>query len=373
MAKLLKILMLEDSEDDAGLVSLALERDDIPFEFKRVETKKDYVHSIDNFQPDVILSDHSLPQFNSIDALKIYNEKELEIPFILVTGSVSEEFAVNIIKQGADDYILKNNLTRLSSAIYSALSKHQAELEKQETFKELEIQNQKLIKINDELDSFVYSLSHNIRSPICSLIGIVNLMEKEFQLNSDIAEYFQMITQSISKLDNTLNDIIEHAHNRNDIVTYSKIDLQKLVKGVVEALQYENKSDLVVLNIEVLEPLHFYSDAYRVTILLRNIISNAIRYSDESKANPVINITIEVKKKNCSIVVEDNGQGIGQTLIPKVFDMFFRANEKSQGAGLGLYVTREIVNRLNGNIELSSIVNEGTRVVVVLPNKILDK
>ena len=105
MAKLLKILMLEDSEDDAGLVSLALERDDIPFEFKRVETKKDYVHSIDNFQPDVILSDHSLPQFNSIDALKIYNEKELEIPFILVTGSVSEEFAVNIIKQGADDYI----------------------------------------------------------------------------------------------------------------------------------------------------------------------------------------------------------------------------------------------------------------------------
>ena len=123
----LKILILEDSAEDVSLMERELKRSGIEFMSKVVKTRQDYESAIHEFNPDVILSDHSLPQFNSIEAMKIWKEHRLAtglmIPFILITGSVSEEFAVQCIKAGADDYILKDRLKRLPASILSALEK----------------------------------------------------------------------------------------------------------------------------------------------------------------------------------------------------------------------------------------------------------
>src|ERR1041385_1148659 len=116
MSKELRILMLEDLEDDAGLLDRALTKEKIAFTRMRVDTREEFIDALHSFGPDLILSDHALPQFNSIEALKIVQETNLEIPFIIVTGSVSEEFAVNCIKKGVDDYVLKSNLSRLHLA-----------------------------------------------------------------------------------------------------------------------------------------------------------------------------------------------------------------------------------------------------------------
>src|SRR4051812_12985285 len=110
MEQLLKILHIEDNEADAGLVNHALKNGELNFVTKIVETKEDYELALSEFKPDVVLSDHSLPQFNSMEALQIFKSLGLIIPFILITGSVSEDFAVKSIKEGADDYILKNSL-----------------------------------------------------------------------------------------------------------------------------------------------------------------------------------------------------------------------------------------------------------------------
>src|SRR5258708_27849275 len=110
MPKELRILMLEDLEDDAGLLDRALSKEKIAFTRIRVDNREEFVHALDTFGPDLILSDHALPQFNSIEALKIVQESKSEIPFIIVTGSVSEEFAVTCIKKGVDDYVLKSKL-----------------------------------------------------------------------------------------------------------------------------------------------------------------------------------------------------------------------------------------------------------------------
>ncbi len=133
----LKILHLEDSPADAELVGRCLKRENIHSEIKIVDSKVDFQNGLKYFDPDVILCDHSLPQFNSSEALKIVRVRKSETPFILVTGAVSEEFAVNIIKEGADDYILKRNLTRLPSAITSALRQRRAESELQVTMQKL--------------------------------------------------------------------------------------------------------------------------------------------------------------------------------------------------------------------------------------------
>jgi len=121
MEKEIKILMLEDMEEDAGLIDEVLQAEKIVFSRVRVDTREEFTDALKKFRPDVVLSDHSLPSFNSIEALKICHENGLNLPFILVTGTVSEEFAVNCLKRGADDYVLKSNLTRLPMAIRYAL------------------------------------------------------------------------------------------------------------------------------------------------------------------------------------------------------------------------------------------------------------
>jgi len=127
MEKKLKILMIEDNPDDAELIQQFLKKEKEHCEFRLVMTEEDFISGLDEYHPDLILSDNTLPQFNATEALEIFRQRSLPIPFILVTGTVSEEFAANIIKLGADDYILKDRLTRLPSAIDAALQKKKSE------------------------------------------------------------------------------------------------------------------------------------------------------------------------------------------------------------------------------------------------------
>src|ERR1700704_2352989 len=128
----LRILMVEDVEGDAMLIDRVLLKDNIVFTRVRVESEEEFILALETFRPDVILSDHSLPQFSSLAALNIYLDRKLDIPFILVTGSVSEEFAVNSLKKGADDYVLKSNLSRLPMAIRYALRHRRQEKTRKE-------------------------------------------------------------------------------------------------------------------------------------------------------------------------------------------------------------------------------------------------
>lgn len=129
MKEALKILMLEDSMIDAELIQQFLLKEKPQCEFKLVMTQEDYLEALDTFQPDLILSDNTLPQFDAKAALDLFNQRSLHMPFILVTGTVSEEFAAGIIKLGADDYILKDRLARLPGAIDAALKKKRTESE----------------------------------------------------------------------------------------------------------------------------------------------------------------------------------------------------------------------------------------------------
>ncbi len=157
MDKPLKILILEDSVDDVELIARELKRGGIAFVFSVVNKKHEFTRALREMDPDVILSDHSLPQFNSIEALKIYQQYQRETntmaPFILITGTVSEEFAVQCIKAGADDYILKDRLKRLPSSIQSALEKARIERERMNFFNEI-ISNEAMMREAEQLAHF---------------------------------------------------------------------------------------------------------------------------------------------------------------------------------------------------------------------------
>ena len=131
MYPLLKILHLEDIPTDAELVERELKKGNIVFEKMVVDTKEDFVNALKEFSPDIIISDHSLPAFNSMEALKIVKNTGIKVPFILVTATVSEEFAVNVMQSGACDYILKDRLQRLPNAVLHAMDMYKLEEERQ--------------------------------------------------------------------------------------------------------------------------------------------------------------------------------------------------------------------------------------------------
>ena len=363
----LRILSLEDLEDDFYLITHALKKSGVDFIAKRVDSKEEFSNALDQFGAHVILCDHSLPQFNSNEALRIFHQRKLQIPFILVTGAVSEEFAVSSLKHGADDYVLKSNLARLPNVIENALKQKEAEREKIEAAQALARQNETLIKINKELDSFVYSISHNLRAPLMSVLGLLDLARNESN-NVVIHQYHEMMKSSVCKLDDTLKEILEYSRNARQGLIISEINFQKNINDNFERMQFMPGYERIRKEIFIEGDSRFYSDNYRLSLILNNLISNAIKYSDPSKESSFIQITIHLKPESVALTFKDNGIGIEQSYIQKVFNMFFRATEKNEGAGLGLYIVKEAVEKLGGTIELESQIGKGTVFRIELPN-----
>jgi signal transduction histidine kinase len=368
----LKILMLEDLPEDIGLIERILRKEGIKFESVYADTKEQYVKALDQFQPDVILSDHVLPQFNSVEALSICRKNLLNIPFILVTGTVSEEFAVSCLKQGADDYVLKSNLVRLPSAIVNALKQRNVEQKRKTAELTLRNQNEELVKINQELDSFVYSVSHNLRAPLMSVLGLLRLASIEIERTEHetkvLLSYFSMMEHSIHKLDETLKEILDYSRNARSAIKTEKVDLNNLLQEGFDRLKYHEGSDQIEKIIDFKSEVPFYSDMYRLTVVLHNLISNAIKYRDSHKSNQFIKVKVEINSAMARIEFCDNGIGIPAELLHKIYDMFFRATEKSEGAGLGLYIVKETVDKLGGRITVNSKYGLGTTFLLEIPN-----
>jgi signal transduction histidine kinase len=365
----IKILMLEDQEDDADLVKRALRKGGITFECIRVDDKASFEKALIEFKPDAILSDHSLPQFNSIEAIKIKQSISTSTPFILVTGAVSDEFAAQCIKLGADDYILKSNLSRLPASLKNALEYRTLERLRVEGEETLRQQNVQLNKANREIDSFVYSVSHNLRSPLSSILGLVNIARQEMETGkADMPNYLNLIEKSIKKLDETIKEILEYSQNDRVDITLESIDLKALIHDCLSRLQYLKGYDQITQQLNLSGSVPFYSDRFRVSIILMNLFSNSIKYQDEHKEHKLLRVKATLTAEKVTLEITDNGIGILPDRHDLVFKMFYRGTEKSDGAGLGLYIVKEVVEKLGGNVLLRSEPDLLTTFVVTLPN-----
>lgn len=363
-----RILCLEDDEADFELLNYALKKSGLEFISRRVDTREEYEQALDDFLPGLILSDHALPQFDSLEALKICRARFSLIPFILVTGAVSEEFAVNCLKLGASDYLLKSNLSRLRSAIDAALKNRKTEEEKQQAVEALATQNEALKKTNFELDSLVYSVSHNLRAPLMSVLGLLNLARQERDAKT-LRELHGMMEESIHRLDDTLHEILDFSRNARQEMTWPLVDIKHVLSDHLSRMQFMPGYAMMEITREVEDPVPFYSDPYRISLIVGNLISNAIKYLDVSRAKCWLRIAARVSREQLYLRFEDNGIGIAAEYLPAIFDMFYRATREHQGSGLGLFIVREALGKLGGKINVASEVGRGTTFEITIPNR----
>lgn len=228
-------------------------------------------------------------------------------------------------------------------------------------------QVEELKKVNFELDRFVYSVSHDLRAPLLSIKGLVNISEKESP-NTQLMKYLDMIRISVDKLDRFIMDILDYSRNSRLEVQQDEIDFKSMINEIINNMIHMEGYQHVLFSLEVELKDKFVSDKRRIEVILGNLISNAIKYQDLKKDTQNINILItESKAHQLQLIVQDNGVGIEEASQGKIFDMFYRASDRSKGAGLGLYIIKETVDKMNGSIELESKFGEYTKFIVTIP------
>lgn len=234
--------------------------------------------------------------------------------------------------------------------------------------KELLAANEELRKTNSELDRFVYSVSHDLRAPITSVLGLIHITQNE-QDPELRQQYFLLMENSLKRLDSFIHDIIDYSRNNRLESQPELIYFDELIEEVAASLRYMPDASTIELIRDFSVDVPFYTDRRRLKVILTNLISNAVRYYNPSQERPYIKFSVRTSEQQALLRVEDNGIGIEEMYLPKIFNMFFRAHQESKGSGLGLYIVKETVKKLEGNIKVHSTINSGTCFYITLPNQ----
>lgn len=222
---------------------------------------------------------------------------------------------------------------------------------------------------NAELDNFVYKVSHDLRAPLSSILGLVNLAKVPGN-DDDLREYIDIIGNKVEHLDSFISDVLSHSKNLKMEVAVQKIDLHGIINNTFHDLGYLAGTKEMIKHIKI-EGVDFHSDHWRISEIFRNLISNAIKYrAIDGSRQPEISIKIHVDNLRADISFADNGIGISEANLERIFEMFFRATEQSDGSGIGLYIVKNAVDKLGGQITVASRAGFGTRFNIVLPNRI---
>ena len=178
-----------------------------------------------------------------------------------------------------------------------------------------------------------------------------------------------MQEKTLHKLDTFIRDIVDHSRNARTPRQHEEIDFKKIIDESFEHFNFLDNLRNIRRKAAVNQTCPFYSDRGRIQIILNNLISNSIKYTDLHKAEPFISIEVTIDSQKATILVEDNGEGIRPEMQDRIFDMFVRATERSTGSGLGLYIVKEVVDKLNGKISIKSEFGRGSLFRIELPNQ----
>lgn len=235
---------------------------------------------------------------------------------------------------------------------------------------ELMDSNLELKKLNEEMDRFVYSTSHDLRAPLLSILGLLNIIENE-NTQYDIKGYLKLLRDSTVKLDRFISDIIDYSRNTRLEINCVEVNFASVIDESFKHLNYMPGCSTLLKLINIDDHAKLFTDDRRLSIIFNNLISNAIKYQKSDIEDSFVNIEAEITASELKVEIEDNGVGIEEKYLDHIFDMFYRASPEAKGSGLGLYIVQETLEKLKGTIEVESTYGQGTKFTVTIPNMIL--
>ncbi len=221
-------------------------------------------------------------------------------------------------------------------------------------------------KLNEELDNFVYSVSHDLRSPLLSVKGIISLILTTEEPNKSTVNYLRMAQGSIDRLDNTIQDILEYSRNSRLDVKREWFDIIPIVQTIFDDIQFISENPLV-FEFDIQGESMVFTDQTRLNTIIKNLVSNAAKYRNTNASDCIIRFGLKHFDNSFSFTITDNGIGIPKDEHEKVFQMFYRVASDRVGTGLGLFIVQELTNKLKGEIKLESAVGKGTSFEISIP------
>lgn len=414
MKNIIRVLIIEDNEDDAQLEIDELRRGGYDIVFKQIETRKAMREALSAEKWDFIISDFSLPQFSGLDALAVLKETGIDIPFILISGTIGEETAVHAMKAGAHDYIMKDNLKRLIPAFERELNEAKVRQLKREADEALKASvedltnqnaifqalNSEYLKLNEKLkeslehiqkmnseliisknkaeesdrlkSSFLANMSHEIRTPLNGILGFSSLLKDDDLSKENVERYIDIIDSSGQQLLTIINDILDISKIEAGQISISikAVNITQLMNELFQQFQYqaENKNLDLILNSDNLnENMVINTDENRLRQIICNLLSNAIKFTSDGK----VEFGLLHKGNFTEFYVSDTGIGIAPEDQSLIFKPFGRVEtsltKKYGGTGLGLSISKAFVEKLGGTIMLQSHPNKGSKFIFTLP------
>jgi signal transduction histidine kinase len=356
----LRVLLVEDNPSDVELVLFALRRGGFDVSDDVVQTVEEFASRVQAVAYDVILADYNLPQWRGTEALDILRRENLDVPLIVVTGYLGEEKAVECIKQGATDCVLKDHLARLPLAVARALEEKRLRQQRLRSGEEL-------ARSNEELEQFAYVASHDLQEPLRMIANYTQLLAERYhgQLDEQADKYIGYAVDGAVRMQALIHDLLKLSQLGKREIEPRPADCRAVVAQAVMNLQAAIQESGAAVSWNGLPVV--MADPAQLTQVFQNLIANAIKFHGVEP--PVIQIDAERRDYEWVLSVSDNGIGIPVESWKDIFVIFRRLHTRSEysGNGIGLAICKKIVERYGGKLWIEAQAGHGSRFKFTLP------
>lgn len=346
----LRVLHVEDNEMDAELVAQALRKGEFSPLVVVVQNETEFENQLRSHRPDVVLADYNLPQWTGMEALEVLHREELDVPLILVSGALGDVTAVECIKRGATDYVLKDGLARLPEAIRRALEeKHVLRLRRQAE-EDLARKVIELARSNADLEQFAYVASHDLQEPLRMVAAYTQLLAERYrgQLDENADKFIAYASEGALRMQALIQDLLAFSRVGRKETVCGPVDCSAIVDSVLRTLEPAIRESGAMVTHSGLPTI--WGERSQMTQVFQNLLGNAIKF--RSREPPAIAVQAENTGDEWLFSVSDNGIGIAPEHAERIFEVFHRLHSRTEypGNGIGLAICKKIVERNGGKI-----------------------
>jgi signal transduction histidine kinase len=359
-ARELRLVVVEDNSSDVELIRHSLKKGGFQAECAVVQTADDFRAVVRKSAYDIVLADFSLPLWNGLEAVDILRKEGLDVPVIVVSGALGDTRAVECIKQGAADYVLKDHLLRLPDAVRRALREKKLRDDNREAQEEL-------ARSNRDLEQFAYVASHDLQEPLRMVAAYTQLLADRYQgkLDENADKYIHYAVDGALRMQILVRDLLAFSRVGREGTEPKLVDVNLAVQAALINLQSTIRDNNAQVQYGHLPSI--MADQSQLAQLFQNLIGNAIKF--RSQEPPIINISAEKQDRQWTFSLSDNGIGIASEYAETIFVIFKRLHtrEEYSGSGIGLAICKKVVEHHGGRIWMESEPGKGSTFKFALP------